>query len=262
MKLIILGCGTSTGVPVMACPCKVCNSSNPKNKRLRTSVLLEPAAGVHVLIDAGPDLRQQALRAGIKSLDGVLFTHAHADHVLGIDDLRAFSFGHKKPIPLFASAATLETLKDIFRYIFEPNPNYEGGLITQITVNTIAPFVPFKVAGMEVTPFPLGHGSGTVLGFKIGDLAYATDCNSIPPESRTLIRGTHHLILDGLGINKHATHYTIREAARVADELEAQDTILIHMTHNVDYEEVQSQLPPKIRLAYDGLELEFQGKDA
>ena len=259
MKLRILGCGTSTGVPVVACNCKVCSSSNPKNKRLRTSALIEAGPETRILIDAGPDFRQQALTAGIERLAAVLFTHAHADHVLGVDDLRALSFRYEVPISLFATTITFAAIKEVFRYIFEPNPNYEGGLITKATVHEIADYTPFTVAGVEILPFPLGHGSSTVTGFKIGDLVYATDCNSIPPRSREIMQGAPHLILDGLGLKQHATHYTVREAAEVAQKLGAQQTVLIHMTHSIDYAEVQALLPPNVELAYDGMEIEFQG---
>lgn len=256
MRVTILGTGTSTGVPVPGCRCGVCSSSNPKNSRLRTSAYIECDSGLSLLIDAGPDLREQALRNEIGKVDGVLYTHAHADHILGTDDLRVFNFRRREPIPCFGSEETLEALRKTFHYIFEPNPEYQGGLIAKLTLNSITPGTPFDVEGETITPLKLYHGSSTVVGFRIGDFVYATDCNRIPDASLEIMESAEVLVLDALRYEPHRTHFTIPDAVKTAQSLGAKQTYLIHMTHDIDHDEVDSELPEGVSLAFDGLVFE------
>jgi phosphoribosyl 1,2-cyclic phosphate phosphodiesterase len=257
MKLTILGCGTSTGVPVPGCHCPVCTSQNPRNKRLRTSALITTETQANILIDASTDFRQQALRAELSSLDAVVFTHSHADHILGIDDLRCFNFIRQQPIPCFAASETWQEIRQVFAYLFRPDPRYEGGAVAQLQVNDITDFSAITVAGIKIRPFLLWHGSKKVTGYRVGNLAYATDCNKIPEESLKILQGVEYLVLDGLRNKAHRTHFTIPEAIETARKIGPAQVFLTHMTHTVEYEETSAQLPPGIALAYDGLEIEF-----
>lgn len=251
----LLGCGTSTGVPLPGCKCKVCKSEDPRNRRLRCSAWMRDSHGKSVLIDAGPDLRTQALAYDIDRLDAVLFTHAHADHILGFDDLRAFNFINRAPVPCYADQATWAAIKKIFHYIIDPVADYKGGEVTKVAINYIEAFKEFNVEGIKVLPFELLHGDLPVLGFKIGNLAYATDCNCVPPASRELLRGIDYLIIDGLRFEPHPTHFTIPQAIELAQQLEVKQTYLTHLTHTVSYAEVSQTLPDGINLGFDGLEL-------
>lgn len=253
MQFQVLGCGTSTGVPVPGCQCDVCSSSNPKNNRLRTSGRLILDSGECILFDAGNDLRAQCLQFNITRIDAILFTHYHSDHILGIHELRAFQFLYKQPIPCYGNEQTFHEIERIFSYLFTPDPDYEGGMLTSLTLNRIQHAKPFTVFQETITPFPLFHGKVPVIGYRVRDFVYATDCNVIPPESKEIMRGAKVLILDGLRHRPHKTHFTISEAAAMAAELEAENTYLIHMSHDVEYEETQRLLPPNVQLAYDGL---------
>lgn len=255
--LTILGCGTSTGVPIPGCPCKVCTSTNPRNRRDRTSALISVENGPNILIDATPDLRQQALAYNIHSLDAVLFTHAHADHILGVDDLRVFNFISRKALPCYCEKGTLDGIQRCFRYLFERDPNYEGGMLAELDFQLITPLNPFE-AGIEFFPFRLHHGSMDVTGYRFGNAAYATDCNAIPAESLAHLHGLDLLILDGLRYKPHPTHFTIPRAIEVAEELGAKRTVLIHMTHSVDYEATSVTLPSNVELAYDGMKIPIE----
>lgn len=257
MILKILGCGTSTGVPVPGCRCAICTSPNPKNKRSRTSALIKVNDGYNILIDASTDFRWQALTWNIESVNAVLFTHAHADHILGIDDLKGYNFIQRSSIPCYGTLQTLTEIKRCFHYIFLPDPDYEGGLLPQLNLMQIDSNQPFNVGPVSIQPFALQHGKHPVTGFRIGDLAYATDCNSIPDQSREILRGVKTLVLDGLRFEPHRTHFTIPEAVKVAQELQVETTYFVHMTHTVDYDIVQRDLPENMFLAYDGLEIGF-----
>jgi len=251
----ILGCGTSTGVPLPGCTCKVCNSGKSKNYRSRTSAIFLSEEHGNILIDASTDLRHQALLWNIKRVDAVLYTHSHADHILGTDDLRSFNFVTKKSIPCYGSISTFKRLTHFFDYIFMPDPNYKGGLLAQLTLNEIDEVTPFQVCGVEIKPFKLEHGTTSVTGYRIGDVAYATDCKVIPSASREVLKGVRYLVLDGLRHRPHFTHLTIDEAATIASEIGAEKTYLTHMTHDVDYDELMEFLPPHVEPAYDGLEI-------
>ncbi len=255
MKLLILGCGTSTGVPVPGCDCQVCNSPNPRNKRCRTSALLKLDDGRNILIDASTDLRHQALAHGVKRVDAVLYTHAHADHILGTDDLRCFNFVLKKAMPCYGTVQTLEGVKRCFPYIFDPDPDYQGGELAKLDLNVITHLKPFQACDLNVMPFELAHGRMSVTGFRFGEIGYATDFHFMPEESRAALKGVKYLVLDGLRYESHRTHITIPQAIDLAKEIGAQQTYLVHMTHTVEYDEVSAKLPAGVALAYDGLEI-------
>ena len=256
MQVQLLGCGTSTGVPLVGCRCPVCTSSNPKNKRSRTSALLRLGSGRNVLIDASTDLRSQCLTHDVRAVDAVIFTHAHADHILGIEDLRAFNFLYHKPIPCYGTAFTLGEIKRFYGYIFTPDPTYEGGALVQLTLHEIQQYSEFEVCGTAIKSFLLPHGKMDVTGFRIGKFGYATDCNGIPEESLNILRGVDILILDALREEPHRTHFTIAQALEAAARIGAKKTYLTHMTHSVDYDAVMAKLPPSVELAYDGLTFE------
>ncbi len=255
MKVKILGCGTSTGVPLPGCTCNVCTSGDIKNYRDRTSAYIELDNQNSILIDATTDLRQQSLKWNIKQVGAVLYTHGHADHILGTDDLRVFNFRTKAPIPCYGTRETLQTIEKTFPYIFSRKNGYEGGMLAQLELIEISPLKPFHVHGTEVLPFELFHGKMPVTGFRIGNFVYATDCNSIPEASKSVMKGARYLILDGLRYEPHKTHFTIPESIEAALELGAEQTYLIHMTHSLDYSATNAELPETIELAYDGLEL-------
>jgi phosphoribosyl 1,2-cyclic phosphate phosphodiesterase len=250
LKLTILGSGTSTGVPVLGCHCAVCTSQDPRNNRTRCSVVLE-WAGKKVLIDTATDLRQQALREGIEQIDAVLFTHAHADHMHGIDDLRTFSLRSGEAIPIFASHTVLDRIRGLFSYIFsdESAPGYRPRLRTREVS------APFELFGQTVTPVPLLHGPGESLGYRIGKLAYIVDCSAIPSTSKRLLRGLEVLVIDALRFKAHESHFSISEAIEVATELRVPRTLLTHLTHDIDYTRHTAGLPAGIEFAFDGQSL-------
>lgn len=252
MKITILGCGTSTGVPMVGCNCPICTSAAPRDKRTRASLLI-CYNGRNVLIDTSTDLRQQALRHHIRRIDAVLFTHAHADHVNGIDDLRGFHFIHKEIIPCFASRATLDTLQTGFSYIFDEHQH--SGYIPLLAANEISS--PFELFDQVITPIPLLHGKTTSLGYRIGNIAYLTDCNAIPEQSLKLLQGVELLIIDGLRWTEHPFHFNIPGAIAAAGQIGAPRTILTHLTHEIGYSDGK-RLPDGFELAYDGMEFDLQ----
>jgi len=254
MRVIFLGSGTSTGVPVVGCRCRVCTSTHPRNQRLRQSVSIE-AEGKHFLIDTTPDLRLQLLRHPIPRLDFLLYTHSHSDHLMGLDDIRPFNFRQREPIRAYASAPTAKAIRRAFGYIWDSSQL--GGGKPQLELVEIDGA--FSHEGIDIVPIPVTHGDWTILGFRIGPFAYITDTNGIPPESMKLLEGVDTLALDGLRpAPPHPTHFTVSQAIDCAQQIGARITYLIHLTHEVDHEELEAQLPAGVRLAYDGLELEFE----
>ena len=260
----LLGTGTSTGVPLLGCTCAVCTSSDPRDQRLRTSahVVAHTDAGpVHLQIDAGPDFRQQALRARLPTADALLVTHEHFDHVTGLDDLRPFFFRNRAPMPVHAGARTAATLEQMFAYIFRDG-TYPG--VSQLVlhpVGTETEPAAFTVASrdgtgarVEVIPIPAFHGALPVLGFRIGPFAYLTDVSRVPDASRALLAGVDTLVLDGLRPERHPTHFSFAEAVEEAGRIGARDTVLTHVSHNARHADVA--LPDGVRLGYDGLVLE------
>lgn len=247
MKITILGSGTSTGVPMVGCSCRVCSSDAPGDKRTRASLLIQHE-GRNILIDASTDLRFQALREGIQRVDAVLFSHSHADHVNGIDDLRGFYFLHKEIIPCFGSRATLETLLNGFSYIFH---EHEGSGYTPL-LHPKEVDGPFVLFGLTIIPVPLRHGRTQALGFRIGSFAYLTDCNGIPPSSLALLEGLDVLVIDGLRWNPHPFHFNIEEAIAATTPLKPVRTILTHLSHDVLFAD-GAALPPGYEFASDGM---------
>lgn len=247
LKLTILGSGTSTGVPVLGCHCDVCSSSEPRNNRTRCSVLLE-WAGHKVLIDTATDFRQQALREGIEQIDSVLYTHAHADHVHGIDDLRTFTLRTGNAIPVYAARDVLDRIQVLFSYAFSEAE--VSGYRPRLQVNEVTGT--FDLLGQKVTPIPLTHGSGESLGYRVGNLAYVVDCSAIPESSWTLLEGLEVLVIDALRFREHNAHFSINEAIDVARKLRVQKTLLTHLTHDVDYARHSTGLPEGVEFAYDG----------
>jgi len=253
MIVTFLGTGTSTGVPVVGCSCRVCTSDDPRNKRLRQSVKVE-ANGRFFLIDTTPDLRAQLLRDPIPRLDFILFTHSHSDHLMGLDDIRPFNFRQRETIHAFASAPTAKAVRRAFSYIWADTQI--GGGKPQLDLHEVDGV--FAHEGIDVIPLPVCHGDWTILGFRIGRFAYITDTNGIPDTTMRLLEDIDVLALDGLRPSpRHPTHFTIDEAVQCAQRIGARQTWLIHLTHEVDHEAVEAGLPEGIRLAYDGLRLEL-----
>ncbi|NOK59557.1 MAG: MBL fold metallo-hydrolase [Chloroflexi bacterium AL-W] len=249
MRLTFLGTGTSTGVPVIGCMCDVCTSSNPRNKRLRTSALLE-VAGLTILIDAGPDLRQQALAVGMSHLDAVLITHTHADHIAGLDDIRPLNFRQKAAIPLYGTRPTLYDIQKRFDYAFANLS--EGSTRPSLELTEINPTEPFMIGSVTIRPLPIQHGTWAITGYQIGRLGYVTDANVIPPESQEHLRNLDVLVLNALRAEPHPTHFSIAEAVDIITNLNPRRAFLVHMNHQVDYATTNCTLPEHIQLAYDG----------
>ena len=251
ITVTFLGTGTSTGVPVVGCHCRICTSGEPKNKRLRQSVKIE-AGGRQILIDTTPDLRTQLLRDPMPRLDFILFTHSHSDHLMGLDDIRPFNFRQREPIHAFANAMTAKAVRRAFSYIW--NDSQIGGGKPQLELHEVEGR--FSHDGVDVTPIPVTHGDWTILGFRIGDFAYITDTNGIPPSSMRLLEGVKVLALDGLRPSPpHPTHFTIDEAIAAARAVGVPMTYLIHLTHDIDHDAFEATLPEGFKLAYDGLRL-------
>ncbi|SHI95196.1 phosphoribosyl 1,2-cyclic phosphate phosphodiesterase [Malonomonas rubra DSM 5091] len=247
LDITILGSGTSTGVPVIGCDCDVCTSNDPHNKRTRCSALLS-YAGHNLLIDTATDLRQQALREGIRQIDAVLYTHSHADHMHGIDDLRSFNFRHRGSIPLYGSPRTLERVRDNFDYIFA---NLEKpGYVPRLSLHPIED--DFYLFEQKIEPIALEHGGMQVYGYRCGPFAYLTDCNGIPEASLLKLSGLKLLVLDGLRFKPHDTHFNISQAIEMAKRIGAERTLLTHLSHDIDHRRDSKTLPAGIEFAYDG----------
>jgi phosphoribosyl 1,2-cyclic phosphate phosphodiesterase len=253
MELIFLGTGTSQGVPVIACNCNICCSKNPKDQRLRTSVLIRDEHQT-IVIDSGPDFRQQLLREQVQSLDAVLFTHEHKDHIAGLDDIRAFNYRYDKAMNVYCTDAVETALRREFNYVFE-NQHYPG--VPKINLHSITE-EPFKIGSWNITPLPVMHLKLPVLGFRIGRLSYVTDANYMSPETKEKIKGSQILILNALRNEKHPSHFTLEEAIALAQELHIPQVFFTHISHQLGlHQEVQAALPSNMQLAYDGLTLTF-----
>lgn len=247
LDIVILGSGTSTGIPVVGCRCAVCRSQDPRNQRTRCSALLH-CGGRNLLIDTSTDLRQQALREDIRHLDAVFYTHCHADHVHGIDDLRGFNLPGEKSIPLYAVPDTLNRLRKKFNYIFDRSQ--PPGHIPKLSLHPVKG--PVRLFGLDIVPVPLHHGPQMATGYRCGPIAYLTDCNKIPDTSLALLDGLKLLVLDGLRFKPHPTHFNIPEAVAIAQSIGAEQTLLTHLSHDVDHQRHDNDLPDGINLAYDG----------
>jgi len=249
-RVTILGSGTSHGVPMIGCTCEVCQSPDSRDRRLRPSIYLQAEGGPCVLVDTSTDLRQQALAYGIRQVDAILMTHSHADHVLGMDEVRRFNILNGGAIPLHASPATARELRRIFQYVFEPPPQ-KGGGIPQVDLREIDG--PFAVGSLPVQPVPLLHGSLPILGFRFGRFAYLTDASSIPDESWPLLAGLDVLVLNALRHRPHPTHFSLSEAVAVAERLQPARTFFTHICHDLPHEATNRSLPAGMALASDGL---------
>jgi phosphoribosyl 1,2-cyclic phosphate phosphodiesterase len=253
-QLIILGTGTSVGVPAIGCGCRVCQSENPRNKRTRCGLALGLPDG-NLLIDTTPDLRQQLLREGIGLVHAVVYTHDHADHVFGLDDLRLFPFYLGHAVPLYCEEYVERRIRQSFDYAFTNRPITHEGAIPQLTFQRITT-EPFSALGTRFVPIRLKHGPNwNVLGFRIGNIAYCTDTNEIPSESWRLLEGLDVLILDALRPRPHVTHFSLDEAVAVARTVKAKRTFFTHISHELEHEETNARLPPGMALAHDGLRL-------
>jgi phosphoribosyl 1,2-cyclic phosphate phosphodiesterase len=252
--LTVLGSGTSMGVPTIGCTCAVCSSADPHDYRTRPSIMLEYNGKV-VLIDTTPDFRQQAIREKIRRVDAVIYTHSHADHILGLDDLRPLSFRHEHgKIPLYAPEHTAPTLRRIFKYIFDSEYKYGG--LAQVDLHVIDGDV--ELHGARFEPIVVLHGDAPIHGFRFGSAAYLTDFSEIPPESMEKLRGLDILFLDALRHKPHPTHSTLENSVRIAGELKAKRTFFTHIAHELPHQETNAKLPPDMRLSHDGLKLEFE----
>jgi phosphoribosyl 1,2-cyclic phosphate phosphodiesterase len=263
IRVTVLGSGTSHGVPAIGCDCAVCTSTDPRDRRSRPSILIEIpsragepafAAGVRsILVDTSTDLRSQALANGLRRVDAILFTHCHADHVFGLDDVRRFNQLQKGSIPCYADEETVSGLRRMFSYVFEP-PRQKGGGIPQLALFRIGG--PFTLGGVEIVPVPLMHGQLPVLGFRIGSFAYLTDCNRIPDSSWPLLDGVRTIILDALRHRPHSTHFSVGESLEVVARLGAERAYFTHICHDLPHAQTCADLPTGVELAYDGLVLD------
>ena len=251
LSITVLGSGTSMGVPTIGCDCHVCTSADPRDNRLRPSIALEHE-GSTILIDTTPDFRQQALRAGIRRIDGILFTHAHADHIMGLDDVRPINLKQGAPIPVFGSADTLDCIQRAFQYIFEL-ANAESA-IPKLSLNPIDGN-PFELCGVEFRPILLNHGRSHVYGFRFGDAAYLTDHSDIPQASLDQLGGLDVLFLDALRHKPHPTHSTVERSLRYVEQLAPRRAFFTHISHDLPHELTESRFPDHVRLAYDGLRI-------
>ena len=253
MQLVMLGVGSSAGTPVIGCHCKVCTSQNFKNNRTRCSSAIIFDSGEIILIDTGPDLRSQALREHISRVDAVLYTHTHADHLHGIDDLRAFCQKNRRQIPLFGNHYAVQHITDKFGYTLREPSDYWD--LPVLSIQTVA--APFELFGHTVTPIPVKHGRSNILGYRIGNLAYITDVSEIPDDSMALLAGLDVLLLDCLRLQPHPTHINLEQNLAYISRINAKQNYLIHMTHELDFDDLTDMLPANVAVGFDGLRLTF-----
>jgi len=253
LHLTILGSGTSMGVPTLACHCAVCESKDPRDKRTRPSVLLS-YSGRNVVIDTTPDFRFQAMRAHIDRLDAIIYTHAHADHILGLDDIRPYNLKQKGRVPIYGSAATLRILQRTFAYIFDPAPTESS--LPGVELHSIEG--PFELFGLKFTPIAAMHGTTDVLGFRFGKAAYLTDFSSVPESSKALLRGLDDFVLDALRYVPHPMHSTVDQSLKLVEEVAPKRAWFTHVCHDLGHAETNTKLPESVRLAYDGLSFEVE----
>ena len=257
-QLVFLGTGTSHGVPVIGCGCATCTHPDPRNRRMRSSVVLGLPQG-NLLVDSPPDLRTQLLREQIGLIHTVFYTHEHADHLFGLDDLRIFASYLEHDLPIFCDEAVEKRIRTVFDYAFDPIvANYPAGGVPRLVFHR-ASRAPLEILGATLTPIPLRHGRGTVLGFRLGNLAYCTDTNFIPPESEALLQGLDVLVLDCLRHRPHPTHFSVAEAIETARRLAPKRTLFTHLCHDLEHGATAAALPEGIELAYDGLRVALGG---
>lgn len=240
---------------MIGCTCDTCRSTDPRDQRLRPSIYLSLDDGLSVLVDTATDLRQQALRHGLTRVDAVLFTHSHADHVMGLDELRRFNVLQRAAIPAYADKRTAEDLRRTFSYVFSP-PEEKGGGVPQVELQVIDGA--FAIGSLKIQPVPLLHGKRPILGFRFGTFAYLTDCNAIPGESWPLLEGLDILVLDALRHRPHPTHFSVNEALEVVARLRPRQTYFTHICHDLPHAATNKALPDGVELAYDGLALDVE----
>lgn len=251
MQLTMLGVGSSAGTPMLGCTCRACISEDRRNNRTRCSSLITLDNGKVILIDTGPDLRQQALRERLTKIDAVLYTHTHADHLHGIDDLRGFCQIQRSQIPLYGSESAMRHISDKFGYTLRETSDFWD--LPVLKVNPIN--APFELFNQSIIPIPLKHGYGDIYGYRIGDIAYLTDVSEIPDSSMALLDGLELLLLDCLRYTNHHTHINLERSLYYASRINAKNTYLIHMTHEMEYAELSEKLPARVHVGYDGLKL-------
>jgi len=252
LKITVLGSGTSSGVPTIGCTCAVCHSTDPRDKRLRPSILIQSGTS-NIVIDSTPDFRMQVLRAGIDHLDAVVFTHAHADHIFGLDDIRPFNFRQQTHIPIYAHEATFAVIRRVFEYVFDTRERHTT--VPKLDVNIVGE-APFDVCGLKFEPIPLMHGDALIHGYRVGNLAYLTDHSAIPEASMARLGGLDVLFLDALRHKPHPTHSTLAQSVATALALQPKRTFFTHMCHDLGHAATEATLPPGIFLAYDGMTIE------
>jgi len=253
LRIVLLGTGTSTGIPCVGCNCTTCLSDDSRDKRLRTSVLIQSDTTT-IIIDTSADFRQQVLHHNIKSIDGIIYTHHHFDHISGFDDVRPFGFfSNNSPMNVFLMQETLDNIKQVFSYAFGRTDQVGGGLPKGNF--TIIDTEPFTIGDIQIQPIPLKHGSIRVNGYRIGNFAYCTDTNEIPEESYQFLQNLDVLVLDALRYEHHSTHFTVNEACREAKKINARKTYFTHIAHQIRHADCEEQLPIHCYLGYDNLEL-------
>jgi phosphoribosyl 1,2-cyclic phosphate phosphodiesterase len=272
MRITLLGSGTSHGVPAIACECAVCHSADPRDRRMRPSILIDlgdietrfpaqqdgapspiAAAVRYILVDAGTDLRAQALAFNVRRVDAIFFTHSHADHIMGLDDVRRYNMVQQTTIGCYADQRTLNDLRRTFSYIFEPPPRHGGG-VPKLSLFEVGG--PFSIGGVEIVPVPVLHGPRPILGYRLGSFAYLTDCNRIPDSSWPLLEGVDTLIIDALRDRPHSTHFSVGEALQAAERIGSSRTYFTHVCHELPHAATCARLPAGVELAYDGLVLD------
>jgi phosphoribosyl 1,2-cyclic phosphate phosphodiesterase len=255
MKIQFLGTGTSQGVPVIACQCAVCTSNNPKDNRLRTSISISKG-DTDIVIDSGPDFRQQMLRANFSKLDAIVYTHEHKDHLAGMDDIRAFNFSSKKPMQIYCTKQVYAALCREFHYVFDPQFQYPG--IPQVETNFINKMDVISIGDMSITPIEVLHYKLPVLGFRVDNFTYITDANFISDTEKAKIKGTEVLVLNALRKEKHISHFNLEEALELIAEINPKKAYLTHISHLMGtHSDVSKELPDNVEIAYDGLSIEI-----
>ena len=253
VKVTFLGTGTSHGVPMIGCDCTTCQSTDPRDKRLRPSIFIEPDDGTKLLVDCGPDLRAQALAHDLRRIDAIVFTHGHADHILGLDELRRYNYLQHAAMACYGDAATVADIRKMFAYIFDPATPRGGGLPL---IETFTIGGPFCIGRSEIVPVPIMHGSRPILGLRIGRFAYLTDCSSIPEGSYALLEDLDVLVIDALRERAHPTHFSLSEAEAATRRIAPRRAYFTHMCHDLPHEATCARLPDSMQLAYDGLMVE------
>jgi len=257
-RLTLMGTSTSVGVPIIGCDCEVCTSNNPRNKRMRTSVLVEAPQG-NFVIDTPPELRLQLIRENTKLVHAALYTHGHADHIYGLDDLRIFGYRLKQDIPLYCEPMVEGHLRKAFYYCFEPpSHNAHHFAVPKLTFRNIS-LEPFDLLGLTITPIRLMHGKLPILGFRIGDVAFCTDVSDIPEESWSKLEGLDVLVIDALRDEPHPTHFSVEQSLGVIEKLKPRQAYLTHISHSLDHSELSSRTPDHVDPAYDGLQIMISG---